>query len=99
MGDRRYRRRGRDVDHLSSGCGTVMTRGAERQTYEIRVRGDLTDALVAALKPLGLHVEQTPNGPILVGAFRDQAELHGALQAMQDLGIELVEMRQKAAWT
>lgn len=76
-----------------------MTRGAERQIYEIRVRGDLTDALVAALKPLGLHVEQTPNGPVLVGAFRDQAELHGALQAMQDLGIELVEMRQKAAWT
>jgi hypothetical protein len=41
-------------------AATVMTRGAERQTYEIRVRGDLTDALVAALKPLGLHVEQTP---------------------------------------
>jgi hypothetical protein len=76
-----------------------MTRGAERLTYEIRVRGDLTDALVAALKPLGLHVEQTPGGPILVGAFRDQAELHGALQAMQDLGVELLEIRQKAAWT
>jgi hypothetical protein len=73
-----------------------MTRGAERLTYEIRVRGDLTDALVAALAPLGLHVEQTPSGPILVGAFRD---LHGALRAMQDLGVELLEVRQKAAWT
>ena len=76
-----------------------MTRGAERQIYEIRVRGDLTDALVAALKQLGLHIEQTPSGQILVGAFRDQAELHGALQAMQDLAVELVEMRQRAAWT
>lgn len=73
-----------------------MTRGAERLTYEIRVRGELTDALVAALKPLGLHVEPTSNGPIFVGVFRDQAELHGALQAMQDLGIELLEMRQRA---
>ena len=72
-----------------------MTHGAERQTYEIRVRGELTDALSAALKPLGLHVEETVNGPTLVGAFRDQAELHGALQAMQDLGIELLEMRQR----
>ena len=73
-----------------------MTRGAERLTYEIRVRGELTDALVAALKPLGLHVEPTSNCPIVVGVFRDQAELHGALQAMQDLGIELLEMRQRA---
>jgi hypothetical protein len=72
-----------------------MTRGAERQIYEIRVRGELTDALIAALKPLGLDVEQTVSGPTLVGAFRDQAELHGALQAMQDLGIELLEMRQR----
>jgi hypothetical protein len=76
-----------------------MTRGAERLTYEIRVRGALTDALVAALEPLGLHGEETPGGPILVGAFRDQAELHGALQAMQDLGVELLEVRRKAAWT
>ena len=76
-----------------------MSPGAERLTYEIRVRGELTDALIAALKPLGLRVEQTPTGPVLIGAFRDQAELHGALQAMQDLGVELLEMRQTAGWT
>jgi hypothetical protein len=76
-----------------------MTRGAERLTYEIRVRGELTDALIAALQPVGLRLEQTSDGPILIGFFRDQAELHGALQAMQDLGVELVEMRQRAAWT
>jgi hypothetical protein len=70
-----------------------------RLTYEIRVRGELTDALIAALKPLGLRVEQTSTGPVLIGAFRDQAELHGALQAMQDLGVELLEMRQTAGWT
>jgi hypothetical protein len=76
-----------------------MSQGAERLTYEIRVRGELTDALIAALKPLGLRVEQTSTGPVLIGAFRDQAELHGALQAMQDLGVELLEMRQTAGWT
>jgi hypothetical protein len=76
-----------------------MTGGAKRLTYAIRVRGDLTDALVAALRPLGLRVEQSPDGPVLIGVFRDQAELHGALQALQDLGVELVEMRQTAGWT
>ncbi len=72
-----------------------MTRGAERLTYEIRVRGELTDALVAALKALNLRIEETANGTILVGVFRDQSELHGALQAMQDFGVELVEIRQR----
>jgi hypothetical protein len=78
---------------------TVMNGGAARLTYEIRVRGELTDALLAALEPLGLEVEELSNNSILVGVFRDQAELHGALQAMQDLGVELVEMRQRAGWT
>ena len=74
-----------------------MTRGAER--YEIRVRGEVPDALVAALSALNLNIEQTANGAILVGVFRDQAELHGALQAMQDFGVELVEVRQRSSWT
>jgi hypothetical protein len=82
-----------------SGHLTVMTRGAGRLTYDIRVRGELTDALVAALQALNLHIEQTTSGTILVGVFRDQAELHGALQAMQDLGVELVEVRQRSRWT
>ena len=44
---------------------------------------------------LNLHIEATGNGTILVGVFRDQSELHGALQAMQDFGVELVEIRQR----
>ena len=78
-----------------SGHLTAMTKGAERLTYEIRVRGELTDALIAALKALSLHIEETESGTILIGAFRDQAELHGALQDMQDFGVELVEVRQR----
>ena len=78
-----------------SGHFTAMTKGAERLTYEIRVRGELTDALIAALTALSLHIEETESGTILIGAFRDQAELHGALQDMQDFGVELVEVRQR----
>ena len=88
----RYRGRGQ---RRPSGHLTAMTKGAERLTYEIRVRGELTDALIAALKALSLHIEETESGTILIGAFRDQAELHGALQDMQDFGVELVEVRQR----
>ena len=48
---------------------------------------------------LNLNIEQTASGAILIGVFRDQAELHGAPQAMQDFGVELVEVRQRSSWT
>jgi hypothetical protein len=72
----------------------VMTGSATRPTYEIRVRGVLTPALTAALSALNLRTEQTESGPALIGVFRDQAELHGALDALGDLGVELVSVRQ-----
>ncbi|HKH82334.1 MAG TPA: hypothetical protein VKA25_01485 [Gemmatimonadales bacterium] len=58
------------------------------------MRGELTPALVSMLEALNLRTEQMETGPILVGVFRDQAELNGALQALSDLGIELVSVRQ-----
>lgn len=96
MRNGQYGLRGRD---LANGGRTIMTRGAERLTYEIRVRGELPDALVAALAALNMNIEQTASGAILVGVFRDQSELHGALQALQDFGVELVEVRQRSSWT
>jgi hypothetical protein len=69
-------------------------RAARQTTYEIRVRGELTPALVAALGALNLRTEETEAGPALFGVFRDQAEFHGALQALADLGVELVSVRQ-----
>ncbi|HJQ89656.1 MAG TPA: hypothetical protein VJ820_19590 [Propionibacteriaceae bacterium] len=42
-----------------------------------------------------MDIEQTANGTILVGVFRDQPELLGALQAMHDFGVELAEVRQR----
>ncbi|TNC42561.1 hypothetical protein [Mumia zhuanghuii] len=60
-------------------------------SYEILVRGELSEALVAALEPLRLRVE--PGGMVaLRGAFRDRSELLGALQALEDLGVDLIEV-------
>jgi hypothetical protein len=60
--------------------------------YEIRVRGRLSATTLALFS--GLHGELRPVETVLVGDLRDQAELHGVLGALQDLGIELIEVRQ-----
>ena len=92
--DRHRRGCGLGPGHEQSTGSAVMTGRAARPRYEIRVRGELTPALVSMLEALNLRTEQTETGPILVGVFRDQAELNGALQALSDLGIELVSVRQ-----
>lgn len=60
--------------------------------YEIRVRGQLSTATLETFT--GLRGERRPGETVLVGHVRDQAELYGVLSALQDLGIELVEVRQ-----
>ena len=60
--------------------------------YEIRVKGRLSETTLAAFH--GLRSELRPVETVLVGQLRDQAELHGILSNLQDLGLELVELRQ-----
>jgi hypothetical protein len=58
--------------------------------YEIRVRGRVDDHLADAL---GLVAEVEPIETILRGPVLGQDELHGILGRLQDLGLELVEIR------
>jgi hypothetical protein len=58
--------------------------------YEIRVRGRVGDDLAAAL---GLTVEMRPVETLLRGTVADQEGLHGVLGHLQDIGLELVELR------
>ena len=58
--------------------------------YEIRVRGRVGDDLAAAL---GLAVEVEPVETVLRGTVADQEGLHGVLGRLQDIGLELVELR------
>ena len=60
-------------------------------SYEIRVRGRLSDSLVAAFE--GLHASVEPVETVLHGPVEDQAALYGLLERIQDLGLELVEVR------
>jgi hypothetical protein len=60
--------------------------------YEIRLRGRVDDDRQAQLADFTdtLTVAET----VLRGTVEDQAELHGLLQRLQDLGFDLLEVRQ-----
>ena len=60
-------------------------------SYEIRIKGRLSDSLVAAFEGLTATVE--PVETVLHGPVEDQSSLHGLLDRIQSLGLELVEIR------
>jgi hypothetical protein len=64
---------------------------AAEPTYEIRVRGRLSDAALASLAEM--HADPVPVETVLHGPVPDQAALHGLLDQIQLLGLELVEVR------
>jgi hypothetical protein len=59
--------------------------------YEIRIKGRVGDHLADAL---GLAAEVEPVDTVLRGPVADQEGLHGILARLQDMGLELVEIRQ-----
>ncbi len=63
------------------------------ERYEIRVQGALSDALLGAFP--GLTAEVRGGETVLSGAL-DQAALHGVLDQIEALGIDLLEVRRPA---
>jgi hypothetical protein len=62
--------------------------------YEIRIRGRLGASLFSAFDPLTAYIK--PTETVLCGPIEDQAALHGFLQRIESLGLELVEVRRFA---
>ena len=60
-------------------------------SYEIRIKGRLSDSLLTAFEGLTATVE--PVETVLHGPVPDQSSLHGLLDRIQSLGLELVEIR------
>ncbi|HKP98773.1 MAG TPA: hypothetical protein VJ735_00450 [Actinomycetes bacterium] len=60
-------------------------------SYEIRIKGRLSDSLLTAFEGLSATVE--PVETVLHGPVPDQSSLHGLLDRIQSLGLELVEIR------
>jgi hypothetical protein len=64
-------------------------------SYEIHINGRLSDSVVAAFE--GLTATVQPVETVLHGPVQDQSSLHGLLDRIQSLGLELVEIRQLPA--
>jgi hypothetical protein len=59
--------------------------------YEIRIKGRVSDTVLAAFD--GMHAEVLPVETVLYGDVVDRAALHGLIDRVQSLGLELVEIR------
>jgi hypothetical protein len=66
--------------------GTVST-----ASYEIRVRGGALDA--SPVDVPNFTARATSGEIVLFGAAIDQSALHGALDRLQELGLEVLEIR------
>jgi hypothetical protein len=60
--------------------------------YEIRIRGRVSDTILASFD--GMDADFEPAETVLTGEHLDQAALHGVLERVRSLGLELVEVRQ-----
>jgi hypothetical protein len=60
-------------------------------TYEIRIKGRMSRALLDSFA--GMESDLEPVETVLHGPIKDQAELHGVIDRIQALGLELVEVR------
>jgi len=75
--------------HPSSGDDAPVTAPVPR--YEIRVRGRVSEAALSSLE--GMDADMAPAETVLHGPVTDQAGLHGLLDRIQSLGLELLEVR------
>jgi hypothetical protein len=64
-------------------------------SYEIRIKGRLSDSALAAFE--GLTATVQPVETVLHGPVQDQSSLHDLLGRIQSLGLELIEIRQLPA--
>jgi hypothetical protein len=60
-------------------------------TYEIRIKGRVSQALLDSFA--GMDSDLEPVETVLHGPIKDQAELHGVIDRIQALGLELIEVR------
>ena len=87
------------VTRWKGGTGKVMSietntpREADMSAleYEIRVSGLVPESVLAEIE--GVHVVVEPVQTVMRGPVLDQAALHGIINRLQRLGLDLIEVR------
>ena len=62
------------------------------QSYQLVIRGELGERFAYLFE--GMRMERTAGRTILTGAVRDQAQLHGFFDRVEELGLELISVQQ-----
>jgi hypothetical protein len=71
--------------------GEQMTRKLTRKVYRIVVRSELSDRYAVAFE--GMQMETKDGYTILTGEIIDQPHLHGILDRLNGLGLELLSVQ------
>ena len=71
--------------------GTGRNRRRDRHRYEIQVGGHLGSTIRSAFPDL--RAQAQGGDTVLSGVFADQAALYGVLAQLEELGLELIEVR------
>ena len=69
---------------------TMEDQTTDQARYQVVIRGRLGEHLAGAFGQL--EVDSRPGQTTLTGNFADQAQLHGLLDRLRDLGIHLVSV-------
>ena len=65
-------------------------RKAAHVRYELMVRGEVGDRFAVLFE--GMRLERAGGRTAITGEVRDQAQLHGLIERVEDLGLELVSV-------
>jgi hypothetical protein len=65
-----------------------MKNGARSATYTLVVRGELDDRFAFLFN--GMEMERIAGTTVLRGRVIDQAQLHGFIERIEELGLELL---------
>ena len=61
------------------------------ERYEFHIKGRLSDSLCRAFEDFNSAIKSAET--VMRGEVRDQSELHGVVERIESLGLELVELR------
>jgi hypothetical protein len=64
------------------------------EAHEFRVRGVLSQTVLAAFPELSRGASPTPGGTVLFGPVRDDRDVLSIVTRFGDLGLSVVELRQ-----
>jgi hypothetical protein len=72
----------------------MASRATRGGTYTLVVRGELDDRFAYLFN--GMDLARISGTTVLSGSVVDQAQLHGYIARVEELGLELVSVRQTA---